>query len=93
MERHQNILPSDKMTKDKLVSSNSSTTVSLLLGRISENNVSNNEWRRYGIERRRQLLEEDKASGGTDIELNNDCKIQGYFGLAEKVCFRKRAFQ
>ena len=45
----------------------------------------NSDWRRYGISRRRQLLEQDEADGGNVFELNYQCRIQGYFALAEKV--------
>jgi hypothetical protein len=46
---------------------------------------SNTEWRSYGITRRRQLLEQDAADGGNRFDLNYQCRIQGYFALAEKV--------
>jgi hypothetical protein len=47
--------------------------------------VSNMQWRRYGIERRKQLLEEDESAGGHQFDLNYECRVQGYFALSEKV--------
>jgi hypothetical protein len=47
----------------------------------------NNGWRRYGIERRKQLIEQDIAEGGNRFVLNFQCRIQGYFALSEKVSY------
>ena len=60
------------------------------LTRSSSNNnnnsgMPNTGWRRYGIERRRQLLEQDELQGGNIFHLNYQCRIQGYFALSEKV--------
>jgi len=55
---------------------------------ISKQGMSSADWRRYGIEYRRQLLEQDEQEGGSKFDLNYQCRIQGYFALSEKVCLR-----
>ena len=47
--------------------------------------MSSAGWRRYGIERRRQLIDQDIREGGNMFDLNYQCRIQGYFALSEKV--------
>ena len=44
-------------------------------------------WRRYGMERRKQLIDQDIREGGNSFDLNYQCRIQGYFSLSEKVGF------
>ena len=60
-------------------------TVNNHLGRKKKDASANNGWRRYGLERRKQLIEQDKAEGGNSFNLNFQCRIHGYFALAEKV--------
>lgn len=58
-----------------------------LVGELDSND-KNNKWRRYGIERRRELIEQDTAEGGNRFDLNFECRIQGYFALSEKIITR-----
>jgi hypothetical protein len=46
----------------------------------------NEEWRRYGQARRKELVEQDEMEGGQSFDLNNQCPVERYFRLAEKVC-------
>jgi hypothetical protein len=50
----------------------------------SSNNLEQ-QWRRYGEARRRQLVETDEWSGGTSFRLNKKCRPEKYFQLAERV--------
>lgn len=47
--------------------------------------IGNNGWRRHGEARRRELLRQDKAEGGTSFFLNRKCNIQKYFHVADRV--------
>jgi hypothetical protein len=47
--------------------------------------ASNDEWRRFGQARRRELVEKDVAQGGTSFHLNDNCRIQRYFQLSDRV--------
>jgi hypothetical protein len=43
------------------------------------------EWRRYGVSRRKQLVEKDEKDGGTSFDLHKKCPIQRYFQIADRV--------
>lgn len=83
MERY-NTLPfaEKKSTMDVTATESAKALLQRLAG---ESEVSAVQWRRYGKERRRQLLQEDEVGGGNNFDLNYGCRIQGYFGLSEKV--------
>jgi hypothetical protein len=51
---------------------------------VKESNVSA-EWRRYGLARRRELLENDRRHGGTNFNLNQSCSVHRYFQVAGRV--------
>ncbi|CAB9517055.1 expressed unknown protein [Seminavis robusta] len=63
----------------------SAEVVSRRRGKGKGRKADKETWRRYGINRRRQLLEQDAADGGNCFELNYNCRVQGYFALAEKI--------
>lgn len=46
---------------------------------------SNEVWRRYGEDRRRELVETDEMEGRMTFHLNRKCPINKYFHLAERV--------
>lgn len=50
-----------------------------------QRHIGNEEWRRYGEARRKELVEQDEVEGGTSFHLNKKCRIERYFGLAERV--------
>jgi hypothetical protein len=47
--------------------------------------ASNDEWRRFGEARRKELVFLDVEQGGTSFQLNEKCRIQRYFQLADRV--------
>jgi hypothetical protein len=49
------------------------------------NAASNDEWRRFGQARRKELVEKDVLAGGTSFHLNENCRIQRYFQLSDRV--------
>jgi hypothetical protein len=55
------------------------------------NTFVNEEWRRYGKARRKEIVEKDKLDGGNKFELNHKCRVQRYFKLAERVSLFCRA--
>jgi hypothetical protein len=51
------------------------------------NSVANtDDWRVYGKIRRKALLEQDDAIGGTCFSINKKLRISSYFDVADKVC-------
>jgi hypothetical protein len=52
---------------------------------MEANAASNDEWRRFGQARRTELVEKDVAQGGTSFQLNENCRIQRYFQLSDRV--------
>jgi hypothetical protein len=47
--------------------------------------ASNDEWRRFGQAWRKEVVEKDVAQGGTSFHLNENCRIQRYFQLSDRV--------
>jgi hypothetical protein len=47
--------------------------------------ISSDQWRRYGEAKRRDLVANDEAEGGTSFHLHKKCRILRYFQLAERV--------
>jgi hypothetical protein len=47
--------------------------------------ASNDEWRRFGQARRKELVDQDVLEGGTSFHLNEACRIQRYFQLSDRV--------
>lgn len=95
---NNSLLPSPKQHKQQAQSSASARILKIAKAK-AHNSVNNNKhnminsnkgmstvgWRRYGIDRRRQLLEQDELEGGNKFHLNYQCRIQGYFALSEKI--------
>lgn len=54
-------------------------------GKVTENCVLSNVWRKYGERRRKDLLDNDKKEGGTTFNLSKRCSIKRYFELSERV--------
>lgn len=79
--------------KNKNKSKSTSTNKSTGRNNSQSSAMSSAGWRRYGIERRRLLIDQDIREGGNNFDLNYQCRIQGYFALSEKVGFcRKCSF-
>jgi len=51
---------------------------------VKDQNVSA-EWRRYGLARRRELLENDRQNGGTSFNINQTCSVNRYFQVASRA--------
>jgi hypothetical protein len=51
----------------------------------SSSRIMKEEWRRYGVARRKQLVEKDEKDGGTSFDLHKKCPIQRYFQIADRV--------
>ena len=51
---------------------------------------SNDQWRRYGEQRRRQLIEKDEKAGGMKFHINPECTLQRYLDLSERVSLSLR---
>ena len=57
---------------------------------LVDKNASGNpdaRWRAHGLERRRNLLEDDIKNGGRDFSLSYDCSVQRYFSVAHWYVF------
>lgn len=56
----------------------------VLINGMTSKNVQE-DWRSYGKQRRRKLLKQDEANGGTRFLLSDQCRIQQYFDVADRV--------
>mmetsp|Transcript_7620 Transcript_7620/g.15635 ORF Transcript_7620/g.15635 Transcript_7620/m.15635 type:complete len:584 (+) Transcript_7620:145-1896(+) len=46
---------------------------------------SRESWRKYGAERRKELVAKDETLGGTRFEMHKKCSVEKYFRIAEKA--------
>ena len=53
--------------------------------KMAEDRIPSTQWRRYGIERRKELVYKDEQKGGTSFVVNPECPIQRYFSLSQRV--------
>ena len=51
----------------------------------SKRRTSKDTWRKYGAQRRKELVAKDETQGGTRFEMSKKCQIELYFRVAEKV--------
>lgn len=49
--------------------------------------VTSEEWRQYGIRRRKQIVEEDQLDGYCSFHLSKKVPIRKYFQLMDRVSF------
>ena len=56
-----------------------------ILMKVAEVPVNDRQWRRYGIFRREELLEEDEREGGTKFDVNKKCNVLRYFKVSLRV--------
>jgi hypothetical protein len=56
-----------------------------ILMKVAEVPVNDRPWRRYGISRRKELLEKDEREGGTKFNVNRKCSVLRYFKVSRRV--------
>jgi hypothetical protein len=55
----------------------------------TNNDITSEAWRKYGLQRRHTILADDKEVGGLDFHLNRLCPIERYCQLNDKVWTRR----
>ena len=56
-----------------------------VLGIEEDLQSQDSQWRRYGIARRKKLLEDDILRGGTKFDVKRRCNVRRYFQVAHRV--------
>jgi hypothetical protein len=81
-----NTVTTKTKTQESTPSTSTNTSTSTSTSTMEQANAaSNDEWRRFGQARRKELVEKDVLAGGTSFHLNENCRIQRYFQLSDRV--------
>jgi hypothetical protein len=75
----------DKAKRDILAAAHPSSAETIDSMSLVSKSGSSQQWRRRGQRLRAQLIEKDEAAGGQPFALSNDCPIQRYYQVADKV--------